>query len=177
VRNHNEKLSEASSFIEHRENEEEERYHGCLTQCQWQEWDWVQILGCFVDIIALDAHPTSRGANMRAVDGGTIWDHSFMNVSTHSGITTPLINLPQWCLIVDEIDTLLRTVVLLERTSAVEIMLLADVYRCSKVYKIVDVRAVVSKRSKFLRQLGLEERFDVVPRPLEAPEGDVILCD
>lgn len=100
-----------------------------------------------------------------------------MDVSTHCGITAPLINLAKWRLTVDEIDTGLSRVVLLERTSAVKFVLLANVYRCSKVYEAVDVRAVVDKGSKLLRQLGLEERFDVVPRPLEAPEGDVILCD
>jgi len=114
---------------------------------------------------------------VRAVDGGTIWDHAFMNVSAHGAITTPLINLPHWCLVVDVIDTCLSGVVLLERTSAVNFMLLANVYRCSKVHELVDVRAAAGNRSKFLNQLGLEERFDVVPRPLEAPEGDVILCD
>lgn len=56
-------------------------------------------------------------------------------------------------------------------------MLITNVYRCSEMYEGVNVRAVVCKRPKFLHQLGLEERFDVVPRPLEAPEGDVILRD
>jgi hypothetical protein len=69
------KVSEASSFTK---SGERERFRERLTQCQWQEWDWVQLLGCFSDIlliedvsvmegcgrernayIALDAHPTS----------------------------------------------------------------------------------------------------------------------
>lgn len=78
---------------------------------------------------------------------------------------------------VDVIDACLSRVVLLERTSTVDFVLLANVYRCSEVHEVVDIRAFVCKRSKFLHQLGLEERLDVVPRPLEAPEGDVILGD
>ena len=56
-------------------------------------------------------------------------------------------------------------------------MLLANVYGRSKMHEVVDVGAVVSERSKFLLQYGLEERFDIVPRPLEAPECDIILRD
>lgn len=77
----------------------------------------------------------------------------------------------------DVINTFLSRIVLLKRTSAVKVVLLTNVYRRSKVHELVNVRAVTGKRSKFLHQQGLQERFDVVPRPLEAPEGDVILCD
>ena len=62
-----------------------------------------------------------------------------------TAITTPLVNFPHRCLIVDVIDTSLSGVVLLERTSAVKFMLLADVYRCSKVHEVFGVRALVGK--------------------------------
>lgn len=94
-----------------------------------------------------------------------------------TAITAPLVNLPHRCLTVDVINTCLSRVVLLERTSAVKFVLLANVYRSSEVHEVVDVRTVVGKRSKFLLQQGLEEWFDVVPCPFEAPESDVILRD
>jgi len=79
---------------------------------------------------------------VRAVDFGTIWNHAFMDVSTHGGITAPLVNLPQRRLIVNEIDTCLSRVVLLEGAGAVNFMLLANVYGCSKVHEVVNVLAV-----------------------------------
>lgn len=92
-------------------------------------------------------------------------------------ITAPLINLPHWRLAVDIIDTRLSRLVLLVSTEAVELMLSADVYGCPKVHEFIDVRAITSDRPKFLNQLRFEERFDVVDRPREPPEGDVILRD
>ena len=94
-----------------------------------------------------------------------------------TAIATPLVNLPHWCLTIDEIDTFLSRVVLLEGTSAVKFMLLANVYRRPKMHEVFYISTVVGKRSKLLLQLGLEEWFDIVPRPLKAPKGDVILCD
>jgi hypothetical protein len=52
VGNHKEKSSEASSFMRCRgESEEEWGCRECLTQRQWQERDWVQILCRLVDIL------------------------------------------------------------------------------------------------------------------------------
>lgn len=82
---------------------------------------------------------------MRTMDLGAIWDHAFMDVSTHGGITTPLIDLPHWCLIVDKIQTCLSRVVLLERTSAINFMLLTDVYGCSKMHEAINVLAFAGK--------------------------------
>jgi hypothetical protein len=123
---------------------------------------------------------------------------TFMNVSTHgcvtgsdfmsaerrqskenrlTTITAPLINLPHRCFAVDVIDTRLSRFVLLVSTEAVKFMLSANVYSCPKVHEVVDVVAVIGERPKFLNQLRFEEWFDVVIRPRETPEGDVILCD
>ena len=52
VRNHK-KLSKASSFAEWRGARGGERRRECLTQRQWQEWDRVQILRCFIDILLI----------------------------------------------------------------------------------------------------------------------------
>ena len=113
---------------------------------------------------------------MSTWDDGESWKFPG-RVNLLTSITTPLINFPYRRLVVDVIDTSLSGVVLLERTGAVNLMFLANVYRCSKMYKVVDVCVLVDKRPKFLHQLGLDERFDVVPRPLETPEEDVILGD
>jgi hypothetical protein len=94
-----------------------------------------------------------------------------------TGITTPLIDLPQWCFMVDVIDACLGRVVLLEGSCAVLFVLFTNVYGRSKMHEIVDISTVVGKRPEFVNQLGLKERFDVVPRPLEAPESQVVLGD
>ena len=92
-------------------------------------------------------------------------------------ITAPFVNLPHRCFAVDVIDTLLSSLVLLVSTQTVDLMLPANVYSCPKVHEVVDVVAVLSDRPKFLNQLGFQERFQIVDRPREAPEGDVILSD
>ena len=118
-----------------------------------------------------------------------------MNVSTHgcvckvsagcrqseekwlTTVATPLINLPHWCFVVDIIDTFLSRFVLLVSTEAIKLMLSANVNSCPKVHEVVDIVAVVGHRPEFLNQLRFNKWFDVVVRPRETPEGDVILRD
>ena len=92
-----------------------------------------------------------------------------------TSITAPLINLSEWRFLVDVIDARLSGFVLLVSTETMDLMFSANVYSCPKVHEFVDVRAVTSDRPKFLNQLWFEEWFEVVDRPREAPEGDVIL--
>ena len=94
-----------------------------------------------------------------------------------TAIATPFIDFPQRCLMVDVIDTCLGRVVLLERSCAVLFVHLTNVDGRSKMHEVVDISAVICERPKFLNQMGLKERFDVVPRPLEPSESDVILGD
>jgi hypothetical protein len=111
-----------------------------------------------------------------------MWDDHESRTSPGSrrvptAITTPLVDLAQWCLVVDVIDTCLGRVVLLEGSCAVLFVLLTNVYGCSKMHEVVDISTVIGERPEFLNQLGFKERFDVVPCPLEASESDVILGD
>ena len=94
-----------------------------------------------------------------------------------TAITAPFVNLPHWCFTVYVIDTLLSSLVLLVSTQTVELMLPANIYSCPKVHEVVNVVAVGGDRPQFLNQLRFQERFQIVDRPCEAPESDVILGD
>ena len=90
-------------------------------------------------------------------------------------ITAPFVNLPHRCFPVDVIDTLLSSLVLLVSTETVKLMLSANIYSCPEMHKVVDVVAVGGDRPQFLNQLRFQERFQIVDRPRETPESDVIL--
>jgi hypothetical protein len=85
--------------------------------------------------------------------------------------------LPKRYLVVDIIGARLSRFVLPVSTGAMKLMLSANVDSCPKMHEVVDAGAVVCQRPKFLNQLRFDEWFDVVDRPRDAPEGDVILRD
>ena len=92
-----------------------------------------------------------------------------------TGITAPLISLPQRRFVINVLNARLSRFVLLVSAMAVGLMLSANIDGRSKVLEVVDVIAVVDQRPELLNELRFEEWFDIVDRPLEAPEGDVIL--
>ena len=65
-------------------------------------------------------------------------------------VATPLITIPHWYSVVDMINARRSRFVLLVRTEAISLMLLANVNSCPKVHEVIDVIAVVGQRPQFL---------------------------